>query len=156
MSSRNVGQGRVYVRPIALVKPILSPKDISLSYDAWCEGIRFGRSYVSDGYAHPLVFTVQGKAPGDERLKLSEPGKVRVAGICPGTIDTPMLAAACEGWDRPVAELYAEVARRIPVRRLGQPGDIARIAAFLLSDEAGYINGTSIVLDGGTMALPPW
>ena len=43
-----------------------------------------------------------------------------VVGICPGTIDTPMLAASCEGWDKPVAELYAQVARRIPVRRLGQ------------------------------------
>jgi NAD(P)-dependent dehydrogenase (short-subunit alcohol dehydrogenase family) len=67
-----------------------------------------------------------------------------------------MLAASCEGWDKPVAELYADVARRIPVRRLGQPLDIAQAAAFLLSDQASYINGTSIVLDGGTMALPPW
>jgi NAD(P)-dependent dehydrogenase (short-subunit alcohol dehydrogenase family) len=89
-------------------------------------------------------------------LAVDHAGKVRVVGICPGTIDTPMLAATCEGWDKPVAELYAEVARRIPVRRLGQPEDIARTAAFLLSDDAGYINGTSIVLDGGTLALPPW
>lgn len=89
-------------------------------------------------------------------LAADHAGKVRVVGICPGTIDTPMLAATCEGWDKPVAELYAEVARRIPVRRLGQPMDVARAAAFLLSDEAGYINATSIVLDGGTMALPPW
>jgi len=89
-------------------------------------------------------------------LAVDHAGKVRVVGICPGTIDTPMLAASCEGWDKPVAELYAEVARRIPVRRLGQPIDIAQTAAFLLSDEAGYINATSIVLDGGTMALPPW
>ena len=89
-------------------------------------------------------------------LATDHAGKVRVVGICPGTIDTPMLAATCEGWDKPVAELYAEVARRIPVRRLGQPQDIANVAAFLLSDEAGYINATSIVLDGGTMGLPPW
>ncbi|MBI3882139.1 MAG: SDR family oxidoreductase [Verrucomicrobia bacterium] len=89
-------------------------------------------------------------------LATDHAGKVRVVGICPGTIDTPMLAASCEGWDKPVTELYAEVARRIPVRRLGQPQDIAQTAAFLLSDEAGYINATSIVLDGGTMALPPW
>lgn len=89
-------------------------------------------------------------------LATDHAGKVRVVGICPGTIDTPMLAASCEGWDKPVHELYAEVARRIPVRRLGQPQDIAQAAAFLLSDEAGYINATSIVLDGGTMALPPW
>jgi NAD(P)-dependent dehydrogenase (short-subunit alcohol dehydrogenase family) len=83
-------------------------------------------------------------------------GVVRVVGVCPGTIDTPMLAASCAGWDRPVAELYADVARRIPVRRLGQPEDIARAAAFLLSDAAAYVNGTSLVLDGGTLALPPW
>lgn len=83
-------------------------------------------------------------------------GKVRVVGISPGTIDTPMLAATCAGWDKPIAELYADVARRIPVRRLGQPIDIAQTAAFLLSDEASYINATTIVLDGGTMALPPW
>lgn len=89
-------------------------------------------------------------------LATDHAGKVRVVGICPGTIDTPMLAATCEGWDKPVAELYADVARRIPVRRLGQPQDIAQAAAFLLSDEASYINATSIVLDGGTMALPPW
>jgi NAD(P)-dependent dehydrogenase (short-subunit alcohol dehydrogenase family) len=89
-------------------------------------------------------------------LATDHAGKVRVVGICPGTIDTPMLAATCEGWDKPVDELYAEVARRIPVRRLGQPLDIAQAAAFLLSDEAAYVNATSLVLDGGTMALPPW
>ena len=54
------------------------------------------------------------------------------------------------------AQVYRQLARRIPVRRLGQPLDIAQAAAFLLSDEAGYINGTSLVLDGGTMVLPPW
>ncbi len=83
-------------------------------------------------------------------------GVVRVVGICPGTIDTPMLAASCQGWDKPVAELYAEVEKRIPVRRLGQPIDIAKAAAFLLSDDAEYVNATSLVMDGGTMALPPW
>lgn len=89
-------------------------------------------------------------------LAVDHAGIVRVCGLCPGTIDTPMLAATCEGWDKPVEELYAEVARRIPVRRLGQPRDIAQAAAFLLSEEAGYINGTTLILDGGTMALPPW
>lgn len=89
-------------------------------------------------------------------LAVDHAGKVRAVGISPGTIDTPMLAATCEGWGKPIAELYAEVARRIPLRRLGQPKDIAQAAAFLLSDEAEYINATTIVLDGGTMALPPW
>lgn len=89
-------------------------------------------------------------------LAVDHAGRVRVVGLCPGTIDTPMLAATCAGWSKPREELYAEVARRIPVRRLGQPLDIAHAAAFLLGDESGYINGTSLVLDGGTMALPPW
>lgn len=83
-------------------------------------------------------------------------GAIRSVGISPGTIDTPMLAATCEGWDAPVAELYAQVEKKIPVRRLGQPEDIAKAAAFLLSDDAGYANGTILVLDGGTGVLPPW
>ena len=89
-------------------------------------------------------------------LAVDHAGKVRVAAVCPGTIDTPMLAASCAGWDKPVAELYAEVARKIPTRRLGQPIDIAKAAAFLLSDDASYVNGASLLMDGGTMALPPW
>ncbi len=83
-------------------------------------------------------------------------GKVRAVGVSPGTIDTPMLAASCEGWDAPVEELYAAVEKKVPVRRLGQPEDIAKAAAFLLSDDASYINGTILTLDGGTMVLPPW
>ena len=83
-------------------------------------------------------------------------GIVRVVGVSPGTIDTPMLAASCQGWDKPVEQLYAEVAQKIPVRRLGTPQDVAKAAAFLLSDDASYINGTILTLDGGTLALPPW
>ena len=89
-------------------------------------------------------------------LAVDHAGKIRSVGISPGTIETPMLAETCDGWDRPVEELYADVAKRIPVRRLGQPDDIAQAAAFLLSDSASYINGTIVVLDGGTMPLPPW
>jgi NAD(P)-dependent dehydrogenase (short-subunit alcohol dehydrogenase family) len=89
-------------------------------------------------------------------LATDHAGVMRVVGLCPGTVDTPMLAASCAGWDKSQEEIYADVRRRIPVRRMGQPMDVARAAAFLISDQAGYINGTSLVLDGGTMALPPW
>jgi NAD(P)-dependent dehydrogenase (short-subunit alcohol dehydrogenase family) len=107
--------------------------------------------------AHALYCASKGALESLVRcLAADHAGKVRVVGICPGTIDTPMLAATCEGWDKPVEELYAEVAKKIPVRRLGQPIDIAKTAAFLLSEDSEYINATSIVLDGGTMALPPW
>ncbi len=89
-------------------------------------------------------------------LATDHAGVIRAVGICPGTIDTPMLRASCEGWDIPEDELLAQVAEKIPVRRLGQPEDIAKAAAFLLSDDASYINGTSLMLEGGTLALPPW
>jgi NAD(P)-dependent dehydrogenase (short-subunit alcohol dehydrogenase family) len=67
-----------------------------------------------------------------------------------------MLAATAEGWPQPLEELYADVATRIPVRRLGQPADVAKAVAFLISDDAEYIDAVSLVLDGGTLALPPW
>ncbi len=89
-------------------------------------------------------------------LTTDHAGVMRTVAICPGTIDTPMLAASAAGFPKPIDELYAEVAEKIPVRRLGTPEDVARAAAFLLSDDAGYIAGTSVFLEGGTMALPPW
>jgi len=83
-------------------------------------------------------------------------GKVRVVGVSPGTIDTPMLAASAAGFTQPLEELYADVAKKIPVRRLGQPEDIAKAAAFLISDDADYINGVILPVEGGTLGLPPW
>ncbi len=84
------------------------------------------------------------------------PKGVRFVAVSPGTIDTPMLAASCAGWSKPKEELYADVARKIPVRRMGQPIDVARAMAFLVSDDAAYISGSVVHLEGGTLALPPW
>jgi NAD(P)-dependent dehydrogenase (short-subunit alcohol dehydrogenase family) len=84
------------------------------------------------------------------------PHGVRFVAVSPGTIDTPMLAASCAGWSTPKEVLYAEVAKKIPVQRLGQPIDVAKTVGFLLSDEAGFINGSVIHLEGGTRCLPPW
>ena len=81
---------------------------------------------------------------------------IRFVAVSPGTIDTPMLAASCAGWDQPIEELYADVAKKIPVRRMGKPIDVARTVAYLLSDAAAFINGSVIHLEGGTLALPPW
>ena len=83
-------------------------------------------------------------------------GKVRVVGVSPGTIDTPMLAASAAGFTQPLEELYADVAKKIPVRRMGQPLDVAKAVAFLISDDADYINGVILPVEGGTLGLPPW
>ena len=84
------------------------------------------------------------------------PNGVRFVAVSPGTIDTPMLAASCEGWDQPKEVLYAAVAKKIPVRRMGRPIDVAHVIAFLLSDEAGFVNNCVVPVEGGTLALPPW
>lgn len=83
-------------------------------------------------------------------------GVIRTVGVCPGTINTPMLAQTAAGWEESLDELYRDIEQKIPVRRMGRPEDVAKAAAFLMSDAASYINGTSIALDGGTMVLPPW
>jgi hypothetical protein len=59
VSGGRVGEGRVYVR---------MGKIDRIDYAAWCDGLAKGRSYVSDGYAHPLEFSVGGKVPGQELL----------------------------------------------------------------------------------------
>jgi NAD(P)-dependent dehydrogenase (short-subunit alcohol dehydrogenase family) len=84
------------------------------------------------------------------------PQGIRFVAVSPGTIDTPMLAASCAGWAKPKEEIYADVARKIPVRRMGQPIDVARTVAFLVSDDAGFINNCVVPVEGGTLALPPW
>jgi len=84
------------------------------------------------------------------------PRGVRFVAVSPGTIDTPMLAASCAGWSKPKEEIYADVAQKIPVRRMGQPIDVAKAVAFLIGDDAGFINGSVVHLEGGTLALPPW
>ncbi len=84
------------------------------------------------------------------------PKGVRVVGVSPGTVDTPMLAASCAGWSKPKEEIYAEVAKKIPVQRMGKPIDVANAVGFLLSDDAGFIAGSIVQLEGGTLCLPPW
>jgi NAD(P)-dependent dehydrogenase (short-subunit alcohol dehydrogenase family) len=76
------------------------------------------------------------------------PERIRANAVCPGYIDTPMLAPTIT---TPAARASFE--RRIPLGRLGEPHDIARAVRFLLSDEAEYVNGTLIVVDGGVTAV---
>jgi len=73
--------------------------------------------------------------------------RIRVNAICPGTIRTRLTADIIDRVEREVAE-----GRNIPLGRVGEPEDIARCALFLASDEAAWISGTHIVVDGGALA----
>jgi NAD(P)-dependent dehydrogenase (short-subunit alcohol dehydrogenase family) len=74
---------------------------------------------------------------------------IRVNALCPGYIETPLNAriAASLGDDFVVA--YAR--DKIPLRRIGQPDEVAAAYAFLASDDASFITGTEIVVDGGQL-----
>ncbi|MEO6980908.1 MAG: SDR family oxidoreductase [Mucilaginibacter sp.] len=77
------------------------------------------------------------------------PHKIRVVGIGPGAIQTPINKAA---WDTP--EALEKLLTLIPYNRIGKPEDIGRLAAWLASDEADYITGTTIFMDGGMTLYP--
>ena len=70
------------------------------------------------------------------------PKGVRVNAVAPGFIATPILGTIPE-------KVIQEMEHRVPLRRLGQPEEIANVYAFLASDEASYVNGAVLEVSGG-------
>jgi NAD(P)-dependent dehydrogenase (short-subunit alcohol dehydrogenase family) len=76
---------------------------------------------------------------------------IRVNALCPGYIQTPLNAAIAAGVGEDFAERYAR--ERIPLGRAGTVEEVAAAYAFLASDEASFITGTTLVVDGGQLAV---
>ena len=83
------------------------------------------------------------------------PEGIRCNVICPGWIKTDMMEAYLHS-QSDTAGAEAAVVRQTPVGRLGQPEDIAKLAAFLASDEASFATGQLYVHDGGLTAHAPF
>ena len=77
------------------------------------------------------------------------PYRIRVNSIGPGAIRTPINRPAWE-----TQEAYDKLMELVPYKRIGEPEDIARAAVWLASDEADYINGTTLFIDGGMTLYP--
>jgi glucose 1-dehydrogenase len=77
------------------------------------------------------------------------PHRIRVNSVAPGAIQTPINRAA---WETP--EALTSLLRLIPYGRIGQPDDIGRVVAWLVSDDADYIHGQTIFVDGGMTLYP--
>ena len=83
------------------------------------------------------------------------PHGIRVNAVCPGRVWTPMPMSRLKPGDDPEA-ILAAWGKNIPLGRVGRPEDIAQAILFLASDEASWITGTTLVVDGGaTICHPP-
>lgn len=77
------------------------------------------------------------------------PDRIRVNSVAPGAVRTPINRDAWE-----TDEAYEKLMRLVPYNRIGEPADIGRTVAWLASDQADYIVGSTIYVDGGMMLYP--
>ena len=72
--------------------------------------------------------------------------QINIVNVAPGAIDTPINERTLSDPEKKLA-----LQREIPLGRVGDPGEVAKLVCYLASDDAAYITGTTIVIDGGLM-----
>lgn len=82
--------------------------------------------------------------------------RIRVVAICPGTIDTEMVRTIARGEPDGVEAALVRYGQSHPIGRIGTGQDIANAVLFLASDQASFITGEYLCVDGGYMALGAW
>jgi meso-butanediol dehydrogenase/(S,S)-butanediol dehydrogenase/diacetyl reductase len=75
---------------------------------------------------------------------------IRINAVCPGEVNTPMIES--ERAEPVTAELMERLAATVPLGRLAEPVEIARVVLFMASDSASYITGTLVTVDAGYTA----
>ena len=89
-------------------------------------------------------------------LELVEQG-IRVNAVCPGNVETPIHTGVTdERWKARMERIRAEHVDDQPLPRMAQPEEIAEAVCWLASDQASYVSGHALVVDGGLLAGRPW
>jgi NAD(P)-dependent dehydrogenase (short-subunit alcohol dehydrogenase family) len=87
------------------------------------------------------------------QLAVDYAGRLRVNCVCPGTVDTPFVEGYLEKFHKHEKEkVRAELHQRQPVGRMGRPEEIASLVLYLCSDEAAFVTGSVMNIDGGWTA----
>ena len=87
------------------------------------------------------------------QLAVDYPTEIRVNCIAPGTVDTPFVEGYLEKYHKHEKDkVREELSQRQPVGRLGKPDEIAYLALYLCSDQAAFVNGAVVAIDGGWTA----
>ena len=119
-----------------------------------CHGVIVNMSSVNGVLAIPNIASYNVSKGGINQLTrvmalaLADKG-IRVNAVAPGTIATELAARAVLTSD----EARARILSRTPMRRLGEPSEIADVVAWLASDAASYVTGEIVTVDGGRMTL---
>jgi len=87
------------------------------------------------------------------QMALDYAGKLRVNCVCPGTVDSPFVEGYLEEFHKHEKEkVRAELHARQPIGRMGKPEEIAHMVLYLCSNEAEFVTGSILTIDGGWMA----
>ncbi|GAA3732323.1 SDR family oxidoreductase [Leifsonia bigeumensis] len=76
---------------------------------------------------------------------------IRCNCVCPGTVDSPWVGRLLDGADDPAA-MRSQLVARQPMGRLAEPWEVAKAALYLASDDAAFMTGAELVIDGGILA----